>query len=462
MTTLPVPFVDVRAAVAAWHDALDDGWPVPSGAAGGPRTAVAAAADQLGLDRKALKHRLNVAVALGVKVRGWSAVEPEWAAQMERFYRTYDPDYQDAVARFTDVQKPKAKAEVKHTVADPVSEVVDLLRKGPLTQLQVAEHFGMGSSRDGVEASNKIVEEAKRQGAHVFWGNDGCWHLEKVPVLGSSRDDVPELVTDAHGKLLIGAIGDTHLCSKYARLDCLNEFYDRCQERGVKTVLHAGNWVDGEFDGNRHDLLVHGMDAQMQYMAEQYPQRPGITTWAVTGADHEGWWANREGVDVGRYAEHVMRDAGRTDWRDLGFMESFIRVKHPVTGAWSMIHLMHPGGGSAYAISYTAQKIVEGYDSGVKPAVLLIGHYHKFDHTEVRGVHAVQCGCFQDQTSWMRQRKLMAMVGGVFLSLEMDPETGAIIETGVNWRSYHLREFTNGRWSKHGDVRLAKRSPVGG
>lgn len=455
MATIPVPFSEVRATVAAWHESLDEGWSPLSGSVGGPRTALAATQEKLSMPRKAVQLRLDMAVALGLKVRNWRRVNPEWAAAQELRYRAYDQEYIQAAARFTDI--PKAKPEPRPAIDDPVADVVDLLRRGPMTQAQVAEHFGLS-----VRESNRIVEEAKRHGAHVYWGDDGCWHLEKIPVLGSARDEVPELVTDANGRLLIGAMGDTHLCSKYERLDCLNEYYDRCQERGIATVLHAGNWIDGEFEGNRHDLRVHGMDAQMRYMAEHYPQRPGVSTWAVTGADHEGWYANREGVDVGRYAEHVMKDAGRNDWRDLGFMESFIRIRHPETNAYSMLHLMHPGGGSAYALSYTAQKIVEGYDSGVKPAVLLIGHYHKFDHNEVRGVHAVQVGCFQDQTSWMRQRKLMAMVGGVFLSLEIDPRTGAIVEAGVNWRSYHLREFTNGRWSKHGDVRLAKRSPVGG
>ena len=49
--------------------------------------------------------------------------------------------------------------------------------------------------------------------------------------------------------------------------------------------------------------------------------------------------------------------AGAADFNGDGHPDLVWR--HAVTGAVSRYHVMHPGGGTAYATSYTVQKIVE-------------------------------------------------------------------------------------------------------
>lgn len=120
--------------------------------------------------------------------------------------------------------------------------------------------------------------------------------------------------------------------------------------------------------------------------------------------------------------------------------------------------VVHPGGGSAYATSYTVQKIIESLDGGEKPAVGLYGHYHKMMAMNVRNVWAVQTGCCQDQTTFMRKKRLEAHVGGTLLDLEQDPTTGAIIGMSCEMMRYFVRGYYEGRW-KHGEpVTLAKRT----
>jgi len=150
-----------------------------------------------------------------------------------------------------------------------------------------------------------------------------------------------------------------HNCSKYERLDVLEDYYRIYADAGITRVFNTGNWIDGEARFNKFDLKVHGMGRQLEYLANHYPVRPGITTWAVSGDDHEGWYGQREGVDIGKHSEYAMREAGRTDWRHLGFIEANVRLVNANTGKSSFLTVMHPGGGTAYAISYQPQKIVE-------------------------------------------------------------------------------------------------------
>jgi hypothetical protein len=263
--------------------------------------------------------------------------------------------------------------------------------------------------------------------------------------------------TEADGTFTFGASGDQHLSSKYERLDVLEELYTAFADEGCHTVFNTGNWIDGEARFNVHDLHTHGMDAQMRYAASVWPVRPGITTYAVSGDDHEGWYSQSMGVDVGRYMQNVFHEAGRSDWVDLGYMEAPVRLRHAKSGAEAIISIVHPGGGSAYAVSYTVQKIIESLDGGEKPAVLLAGHYHKLWVGNIRNVWAIQTGTCQDQTPFMRKKKLEAHVGGVVCRLTQDPKTGAVTRCRAEMLRYFNRGYYANRWSHHGPVAKAQR-----
>lgn len=240
-----------------------------------------------------------------------------------------------------------------------------------------------------------------------------------------------------------GVLGETHLYSRYARLDVLNCLYDIYEREGIKQVWHTGNIVDGECRFNKHDLVgPAGFEAQAEYLAKTYPQRKGIITSFITGDDHEGWWVQREGLDVGRRLQQSAELEGRQDLQWIGHMECDIQLRAKRGSAW--MRIMHPGGGSAYAISYTTQKIVESFQGGEKPHILIAGHYHKFDYGYPREVHTVQPGCVQDQTPFLRKMKIQAHLGGTIVRFHQ-ATTGEINRFSVEWIPFYDRGFYAGR-----------------
>jgi predicted phosphodiesterase len=220
-----------------------------------------------------------------------------------------------------------------------------------------------------------------------------------------------------------GVVADMHLCAKAERLDVLNAAYDEFAAQGIDTVLCPGNYVDGECRYNRHELHAHGIADQCQYCIDHWPQRAGIKTFYVDGDDHEGWWQQREGVEFGRYLMLEAQRQGRDDLVYLGYMEADIKLKAPKGSA--IIKVMHAGGGSAYAYSYAVQKLAESFQGGEKPAVVIVGHYHKFDYSFPRAIHMLQPGCCEDQTTFMRKRKLAAHVG--FCTVELQQDVGGSV-----------------------------------
>lgn len=236
-----------------------------------------------------------------------------------------------------------------------------------------------------------------------------------------------------------GVLGDTHLYSKYARLDVLNCLYDIYEKEKINTVWHTGNIVDGECRFNKFDLVgPSGIGPQAEYLALNYPKRDGITTKFITGEDHEGWWIQREGLNVGRYLEAAAQDANRNDLVFIGHIEADVRLKAKRGEAW--MRIMHPGGGSAYATSYTEQKIVESFQGGEKPHMLFAGHYHKFNHGYPREVHTVQTGCTQDQTPFLRRMKVQVHVGGCIVRYQQ-ASTGEINRFQVEWIPFYDKRF---------------------
>jgi hypothetical protein len=100
-------------------------------------------------------------------------------------------------------------------------------------------------------------------------------------------------------------------------------------------------------------------------------------------------------------------------------------------------------------------------EGGEKPAVAIYGHYHKQMAMMWRNVWCIQPGCVQDQTPFMRKKKIQAHVGGALVKLEQDPETGAIIGCSPSMWQYFNTGYYQHRWSMSGRPQMAERT-IGG
>ena len=328
------------------------------------------------------------------------------------------------------LRQAEQEANLRLTAAEVKAK--KLLLKGTYSLLKLADAIGESPSN-----TQKIVDKLQNEGVniHLIQGEITIpqqFKKEERLVVNSKDYTLGEWIT-------FGVCGDNHLCNKHARLDVLNTVYDWYEREGITTVFNTGNMLDGECRFNKHELVVRsGFEPQMEYFANEYPQRKGIKTKFITGEDHEGWWTAREGINVGKRMEQEAKEKGRNDLVWIGHVERDIEFKAKKGSAWGRV--MHPGGGSAYATSYSEQKIVESWQGGEKPNFCLIGHYHKYGTGFPREVWTVQTACTSDQTAFLRRQKIRVDVGALKISIHQ-AETGEINRFVVEFGPFFDRGF---------------------
>lgn len=249
------------------------------------------------------------------------------------------------------------------------------------------------------------------------------------------------------GWVRFGLLGDNQLGNRHSRLDVAQTAYEHFKAEGIDTVYHTGNLIDGYHPRfNAFELLPEAgtsMEQQAAYAARVYPKVKGITTHFITGECHEGWWAKKIGVNVGRFMEDRFRAAGRNDLVYIGHMEADIEIRHQKLGKGQrgpIVKLTHPGGGTAYALSYKSQKIAESFQGGEKPQAVFVGHFHKYDVCYPREIVCVQTGCLCDQTIFMRKIPTAAHVG--YLIVEMYVGKDGVVERFRHeWKPFYDKGF---------------------
>lgn len=216
---------------------------------------------------------------------------------------------------------------------------------------------------------------------------------------------------DGNTTITFGLMGDTQINSKYTQLTYLHQFYDECANRGVKDVYHTGDIDDGEQmrAGHQYECYTQGADDHVEEIVKNYPKIDGITTHFITG-NHDASIYKRCGTDIG-----VAIASKRPDMEYLG--RDCARVE---LTPHCILELRHPWDGTAYALSYKPQKMIDGFEADSKPNILAIGHYHKIEYLFYRNIHCFQTGCFQMQTPFTRGKGISVHLGGWIITVEVD------------------------------------------
>lgn len=236
---------------------------------------------------------------------------------------------------------------------------------------------------------------------------------EKRVVVQNQEPTAHKSVWDGTQTIKIAIMGDTQIGSKYTQWTHLKNFYDICAEEGIKDIYHTGDVTDGlkMRPGHEYELYEVSADEMIDDVVANYPKRDGITTHFITG-NHDASIYKQIGYDIGTAIANK-----RSDMKYLGRDCAVIYLTPNCK-----LELRHPWDGTAYALSYKTQKIVESMESDSKPNILAVGHYHKAEYLFYRNVHVLQSGCFQSQTPFTRGKGISVHLGGWILTIKVEAD----------------------------------------
>jgi len=224
-------------------------------------------------------------------------------------------------------------------------------------------------------------------------------------------------VIDPNGasSLKLGVTSDWHVGSLYCNERAIIDFHEYAYSQGVRHFVNAGDVIEGEsnYKGQIYEIKQAGLTRQVAALEEIACKLPQGAEYIFITGNHCGGYHKEVGIDIGDYIEMkipMLKYIGR----DKGMIE----ISTPSGDV--RVQLIHPDGGTAYAVSYKVQKIVEGLAGGDKPHLLVVGHYHKAELLpRIRNVAALQAGTFQEQTPFMARKGAEAHVGGWIVEFEM-------------------------------------------
>jgi predicted phosphodiesterase len=225
------------------------------------------------------------------------------------------------------------------------------------------------------------------------------------------------LETPRRGNTVVfGIASDLHVGSLHERQDAFGEYCELLQREKIATLLIAGDILDGHgiYRGQEFELYAHGYHAQRAALRERAPRPKRLDISFITG-NHDYSFKRVAGVEPG---PDIADDTG---WRYVGADTAWVELRSADNDPLH-IGLYHPDGGSAYALSYKPQKLIEAMPGGQKPDIAVLGHYHKMEYLpQYRNVGVIQAGCFQSQTPYMARKPVAAHVGGWLVEVVMGP-----------------------------------------
>lgn len=235
-----------------------------------------------------------------------------------------------------------------------------------------------------------LVNLMKQDGELIDYVNGELVRLKTPP----KTNDVYQVSTNStHIPLLL--ISDTHLCSKYDRLDILRYLYNKAEDRGIKYILHSGDFTDGRSNRPEHiyELKETSYEGQVDYCVDKYPTFSG-KTYVISG-NHDDWWYKSTGSEI------VKAIAKRRD--DIVYLGSDVA---DLKIGKLKIRLFHGKGGNAYAKSYKVQKYLDSIPLEERPHILQTGHVHQSFYMKQDDTHCFQTSCLEDLTPFARSMGL--------------------------------------------------------
>ena len=320
------------------------------------------------------------------------------------YYKTIKDDYRTfkklELLDHTTISVPEIN------VKDDKDKIFDMLKNGQSLD-EIAKKVGISSLKLG-----GVIEQLNTRGYNIII-------VDNKVVVKKSKNKNNKFIKPNMSELKKIRqlwISDTHLCNEAQQLNLLNKVYKEAYDRGIDTVLHFGDVLDGDYHNrpeHQYALFRLGASRQLDYITNYYPKVEGIDTYFITGT-HDQTHCKNGGVFMGEAIEEK-----RPDMHFLGDDKGIFNPKESIKTSEEMFH---PGGGCSSSLSYKMQKYIDKMEPGTKPNIIGSGHFHQSHMMAYRNVIAFLIPCLTAKTNFAIRQGLENTMGAYFIDMYVNKD----------------------------------------
>ena len=323
------------------------------------------------------------------------------------YYKTIKDDYR-TFKKLEDSDHILVQVPEK-SLKDDRDKMFSQIRNGESVD-KICERLGISQLKFG-----GIVEELRHRGYDISIDESS----ENKVVIKKNKGKTNKTIKpniDELKKIRQVWISDTHLCNEAQQLNLINKIYREAAERGIDTVLHFGDVLDGDYHNrpeHQYALFRLGATRQLEYLTNYYPKVEGIETYFITGT-HDQTHCKNGGVFVGPAIEEKRPD--------MHFLGDDMGIYHPLCSKKTSIEMFHPGGGCSSSLSYKMQKYIDKMEPGTKPNIIGSGHFHQSHMMAYRNVIAFLIPCLTSKTNFAIRQGLENTMGAYFIDMYVNDD----------------------------------------
>jgi hypothetical protein len=257
----------------------------------------------------------------------------------------------------------------------------------------------------------------------------------KITTFKEADEDLP-------GYNEVAIVSDFHFGSFWQQKTLLNEFVEQCRNRGIDSILCAGDITDGLMSWPTHEKerFLHSAESFEEYVEDWYPKEFKLNGFILGNHDTSLSLLEGDSYDFGRALIARRKDLIYHQQDDSKISRAFILPGGvPATmyhGSGSCSNPMMKQNREYRLQSKVLEMLGDGADSS---SLWVFGHCHKTAITSFMGNVIVGVPCFQSDTPYCINRGSKGDIGGTIISYnEID---GHIIRVSVEWI---LQDLLNG------------------
>jgi len=297
----------------------------------------------------------------------------------------------------------------QNSIISTVSNLLQVLStsKDVKTIKELASILGVSQKK-----IREAIKVAKTAGHSIHVSHDNV-SLETLPQERPVRVQTA-LDGDWH---IIGVMSDLHVGSVHCMEEEIVAFVHKAYDYGVRDIMIPGDLFEGNLrhHGFQFELKCLGYDEQAALFLSILPRLDGLTYHYCDGNHEFNSWFRTIGMQPGKALQRDALAIGRDDLHYLGPITGRVLLGDGDPDSDIKIELSHTGDRKAYAISYPVQKHIENIPIGAKPHLLLKAHLHQYSKIDVRGVVAIQTGCFKGRGYFEEDKNIHPQIGGIII-----------------------------------------------